>query len=181
MQIVNRTAVREATADDYGAIADVMFNAVRHGRSEYTEEQRRAWVPQPRSGCDWVARLDSQTIFVAMNSKSVIGFMSLAANGYIDFAYIQPFAQGTGVFRRLYQSIEKLAQNNGVARLWVHASLMAQPAFATMGFAITKREVIDFGEQCLARFEMEKRIINLCSCKCEHNEPLILITQSRGN
>ncbi len=181
MQIVNRTAVREATADDYGAIADVMFNAVRHGRSEYTEEQRRAWVPQPRSGCDWVARLDSQTIFVAMNSKRVIGFMSLAANGYIDFAYIQPFAQGTGVFRRLYQSIEKLAQNNGVARLWVHASLLAQPAFATMGFAITKREVIDFGEQCLARFEMEKRIINLCSCKCEHNEPLILITQSRGN
>ena len=166
MQIAKRSAIREATADDYGAIADVMFNAVRYGRSEYTEEQRRAWVPQPPSGRGWVARLDSQTILVAMNSKRVIGFMSLAENGYIDFAYIQPSAQGTGVFRRLYQSIEKLALNNGVARLWVHANLMAQPGFATMGFAITKREVVDVGEQSFARFEMEKRITNLCSCKC---------------
>ena len=102
MQIAKRTAIREATADDYGAIAVVMFNAVRYGRSEYTEEQRQAWVPQPPSGRGWVARLDSQTILVAMHSKRVIGFMSLAANGYIDFAYLQPFAQGTGVFRRLY-------------------------------------------------------------------------------
>lgn len=166
MRIAKRTAIREATADDYGAIADVMFNAVRHGRSEYTEEQRRAWLPQPRSGCDWVARLDSQTILVAMKSKRVIGFMSLAANGYIDFAYIQPSAQRTGVFRRLYQSIEKLALNNGGDRLWVHASLMAQPAFATMGFKIMKREVVDIGERCFSRFEMEKRITNLCSCNC---------------
>ncbi|APZ94206.1 GNAT family N-acetyltransferase [Fuerstiella marisgermanici] len=154
----NQIEIRSATVADYDALADVMFDAVRHGPSAYTEEQRQAWVPQPRRGVDWVERLSSQSIFVAANSSEVVGFMSLAEAGYIDFAYIRPSAQGTGVFRRLYESIEKLSQQNGETRLWVHASLMAQPAFAAMGFAIKKKEVVQIGEQSLDRFEMEKRI-----------------------
>lgn len=150
--------VRQATADDYDAIADVMFDAVRHGRSSYTEEQRRAWVPQPRSGSDWSERLESQTILVALLPGQLIGFMSLAAHGYIDLAFVRPVAQGTGVFRRLYESIEKLAFQNGQTRLWVHASLMAQPAFSAMGFSIIKKETVVIGDQSLDRFEMEKQI-----------------------
>jgi len=154
----NQIEIRPATVADYDALAAVMFDAVRHGPSAYTGEQRQAWVPQPRSGVDWVERLSSQSIFAAANSSEVVGFMSLADAGYIDFAYIRPSAQGTGVFRRLYESIEKLSQQNGETRLWVHASLMAQPAFAAMGFAITKKEVVQIGDQSLDRFEMEKWI-----------------------
>lgn len=156
--MANRIRIRQATTDDYDAIADVMFDAVRHGRSEYTDEQRRAWVPEPRSGVAWIERLSSQSIFVAANAAQVIGFISLAENGYIDFAYIRPSAQGTGVFRQLYESIEHLSHQNGVTRLWVHASLMAQPAFTAMGFVITKRESVEIGDQSFDRFEMEKRI-----------------------
>ncbi len=112
MQITNQAVIREALVDDYGAIADVMFDAVRHGRSEYTEGQRRAWVPQSRSGVDWVERLDSQAILVATKSTEVIGFMSLATNGYIDFAYIRPSAQRSGVFRRLYESNKSCSYSN---------------------------------------------------------------------
>ena len=150
--------IREATSGDYDAIADVMFDAVRNGRSKYTEEQKRAWVPQPRNGLDWNERLQSQKILVAIRAGEIVGFMSLAANGYIDFAYVRPSAQRTGVFRLLYESIEKLAQKNEETRLWVHASLMAQPAFDAMGFTITKRETVEIGDQALDRFEMEKQI-----------------------
>jgi len=158
MQMAKQIEIRQATADDYDAIADVMFDAVRLGHSEYTEEQRQAWVPGPRSGVDWVERLNSQSICVAENSRQVVGFMSLAANGYIDFAYIRPFAQGTGIFRSLFDSIENLALQNGVTRLWVHASLMAQPAFSAMGFTITTKEVVEIDYQSFDRFEMEKQI-----------------------
>ena len=85
--------------------------------------------------------------------------MSLAESGYIDLAFIRPSSQGTGIFRKLYESIEKLAMQNGIRRLWVHASLMAQPAFTAMGFSITKKEVVQVGDQSLDRFEMEKRIV----------------------
>ncbi len=155
--------IREANDGDYDAIADVMFDAVRNGQSKYTEEQRRAWVPQRRSGIDWNKRLKGQTILVAIRDEQIVGFMSLAAKGYIDLAFIRPSAQGTGVFRQLYESIEKLAQKNEEARLWVHASLMAQGAFGAMGFTITKKETVEIGEQALDRFEMEKQISIGCS------------------
>ncbi len=138
--MTTQAAIRRAIADDYEAIADVMFDAVRHGRSTYSEEQRRAWVPQLRSGPDWIARLNSQLIFVAELTGNIIGFMSLADNGYIDFAFIRPSSQGTGLFRRLYQAIEELAIESGEPRLWVHASLMAQPAFTSVGFGSSKRK-----------------------------------------
>jgi putative acetyltransferase len=154
----NSVVIREATAGDYDTISDVMFDAVRNGRSEYTEEQRRAWVSQPRSGISWNERLKSQRILVAIRAGQIVGFMSLAANGYIDFVFIRPSAQGTGVFRPLYEAMEKLAQVNGETRHWVHASLMAQPAFNAMGFTITKKETVEIGEQTLDRFEMEKHI-----------------------
>ncbi len=159
----NEIVIRQASARDFDAMADVMFDAVRHGRSQYTEEQRRAWVPCPRSGNAWNERLESQTIFVAALEAELIGFMSLAANGYIDLAFVRPAAQGTGVFRRLYESIEKLAIQNGEKRLWVHASLMAQPAFSAMGFTITKHETVEIGGQTLDRYEMQKLITALLS------------------
>ena len=151
-------AIRRAVVDDYDAIADVMFDAVRHGRSNYSQEQRQAWVPHRRSGSAWIERLNSQSIFAAEFSGQIEGFMSLADKGYIDFAYIRPSAQGTGMFRRLYQAIEHLAIQSGEPRLWVHASLMAQPAFTAVGFRITRKETVEIDGHLLQRFEMEKQL-----------------------
>jgi putative acetyltransferase len=147
--------LRWATNADYAELADVMFDAVRNGRSAYSVEQRRAWVPERRSGCDWSARLDEQTIAVGDDDGGVVGFMSLGENGYIDFAYIRPRAQGHGLFRMLFAEIEKKSQKRGDERLWVHASLMAEPAFAAMGFSIVERQTVQIGVELFERFEME--------------------------
>lgn len=47
-----------------------------------------------------MARLDRQAIAIARDETRVIGFMTLEPGGYIDFAYIRPKAQRTGLFRR---------------------------------------------------------------------------------
>ena len=156
--MTNRCFIRQASIEDYDAIADVMFDAVRNSPGVYTQEQRQAWVPHHPSGVAWIERLDSQTIFVAEDAGQLFGFMSLAGNGYIDFAFIRPSAQGTGVFRRLYYAIEELARRTDQYRLWVHASLTAQPAFAAVGFSIMESETIQIGGQLLERFQMEKQL-----------------------
>ncbi|MFN3192851.1 MAG: GNAT family N-acetyltransferase [Aureliella sp.] len=150
--------VRKGNSQDYVDLAEIMFDAVRNGRSHYTELQRQAWVPHVRSGKKWEDRLASQEIFVASDTSQRLGFMSLTANGYIDFAYVRPAAQGTGVFRRMYEKLESVALHAGESRLWTHASLMAEPAFAAVGFHITNEETVKIGDQELRRFEMEKRI-----------------------
>jgi putative acetyltransferase len=148
--------LREAVAKDYDQLAEVMFDAVHNGRSEYSRSQREAWVPQVRGGPEWQYRLAAQTVFVAENSDRIVGFMSLAEGGYIDFAYVRPSDQGSGVFRRLYQLVESHAAENRMSRLWVHASLMAEPAFSAVGFTVVKTESVEIGTELLDRFEMAK-------------------------
>lgn len=145
-----------ATLADYSEISQVMFEAVRTGRSRYTEAQRAAWVPHRRSGEDWEARLDRQAIVLARSPSAVVGFMSIAPDGYIDFAYIRPSAQGTGLFRKLFDWIEKHSLERGDERMWTHASLMAQPAFTAMGFAVVEHQIVNIGGESFDRAEMEK-------------------------
>jgi putative acetyltransferase len=151
-------SIRWATPEDYAGLAEVMFDAVRNGPSRYSERQRERWVPAPREGAEWVGRLDRQEIALAQAPQRILGFMSLAPGGYVDFAYVRPEAQGSGLFRRLYAAIEQRAAEEGGPRLWVHASLMAQPAFAAVGFVVVEREQVSIGDETFERFVMEKRL-----------------------
>ncbi len=155
---MEKIPTRLATTEDHSAIADVMFDAVCNGKSAYSKVQRQAWVPHRRSGPEWERRLTSQNIFVAEDAKQMLGFMSLDDIGYIDFAYIRPSAQGRGIFRSLFNEIEGLAYQLKKSRLWVHASLKAEPAFSSKGFEIMKKETIEIGDRSFERFEMEKQL-----------------------
>lgn len=152
----DRANIRWATEADFDELGRVMFEAVHGVRSHYSEPQKKAWVREPRKGDDWNNRLTSQAIILQEDCGSIHGFMSLALNGYIDFAYIRPTAQGTGLFKKLYKRIEQKGLEDQLDRLWVHASLLAQPAFVAVGFRIIKKEQVELGGQAFDRFEMEK-------------------------
>ena len=149
---------RWACERDDALLADIMFDAVRNGESRYTEAQRVAWVPARRSGPDWKARLQGQEIIVAEQGGRAIGFVSLADGGYVDFAYIRPEAQHSGLFRQLLSRIVERAIAKGEPMLRTHASLMAEPAFATLGFEVRRREQVTIGDQSFDRCEMEMRL-----------------------
>lgn len=145
-----------AIPTEYDSLADIVFDAVRNGPSKYTEAQRAAWVPERRGGEEWAARLEGQVIAIARDETRFVGFMSLAPDGYIDFAFIRPEAQGTGLFRQLFDMIEDKARSQKEPRLWTHASLMAEPAFAAVGFVVVERQLVPIGGECLERAMMEK-------------------------
>ena len=162
----NSHTLNWATPTDHADLADVIFDAVRNGPSKYTEAQRVAWVPVCRSGEEWDARLKGQVIAIARDGARAVGLMSLAPEGYIDFAFIRPEAQGSGLFRRLFDMIEDKAHellspepvegSKGEPRLWTHASLMAQPAFAAVGFTVVEHQIVQIGDEHFERAMMEK-------------------------
>jgi putative acetyltransferase len=145
-----------ATPADYPELADVIFDAVRNGPSKYTQAQRAAWVPERRSGAEWESRLAAKDIVVGRDGGRILGLMSIESGGYIDFAFIRPEAQGTGLFRRLFNMVEAHARAAQEPRLWVHASLMAQPAFAAVGFSVVEHQIVQIGDQDFKRAMMEK-------------------------
>ena len=146
---------RWATASDYDELADIMFDAVRNGASQYTEEQRAAWVPARRAGDEWTGRLDRHRSW--WGSRTGTWWVSPA---WRTAAMSTSPTSGRerrspGLFRQLLSRIIAEAAARGEPRLWTHASLMAEPAFATLGFKVTKREQVRIGDQLFDRCEME--------------------------
>ena len=150
--------LRVAGRGDADALGAVMHDAVRLGPSRYTQAQRAAWSPAPRSGAAWTERLAAQHVVLDEGRDGVRGFMSLADGGYIDFAYIRPGHRGTGLFRRLFSAVRAEAERRGARVLRTHASLMAEPAFAAMGFHVLRRETVAVDDERLARAEMAMRL-----------------------
>ena len=148
-----------ATPTDHAELADVMFDAVRNGPSKYTQAQRAAWVPERRRGAEWESRLAAKDIIIGRDGDRIAGFMSIEGGGYIDFAFIRPDAQGSGLFRRLFELVEARARAANETRLWVHASLMAQPAFAAVGFSVVEYQIVQIGDQLFQRAMMEKPLV----------------------
>ena len=151
-------SVRRSAAADADALGLVMYDAIRSGPSRYTQAQRTAWQEQAPAGASWAARLAAQQVWVAQGQGDVLGFLTLDETGYIDLAFVRAAAQGTGVFSALYAALEAAAVDDGLTRLWTHASLMAQPAFEARGFRAIAHETVDRNGEVLARAEMEKTL-----------------------
>ncbi|NQY13248.1 MAG: GNAT family N-acetyltransferase [Henriciella sp.] len=148
--------LRPARAEDYDTLGDVMFDAIHNGPTQYTKAQSDAWAPAPKRGQDWAARLAQQHVILAEQGSDILGFMSIEPGGYVDFAYVRPAAQGRGLFRKLFNAILTQARTQGETELSTHASLMAQPAFAAMGFTVDHHEEVMVDGQSLARARMIK-------------------------
>lgn len=78
--------LRQATPADHAPLGQMMFDPVRKGPSPYSEVQRAAWLPAPRAGSGWTARLADQYIVLSEGPCEIEGFMGLRGDGYIDFA-----------------------------------------------------------------------------------------------
>lgn len=150
--------LRTASPADYDALGALIYDAIHNGPTKYSKAQSRAWAPEPRKGQAWADRLAQQHIIVAERDETLQGFMSIEPGGYVDFAYIRPTAQGTGLFRRLFEAILRHAHAHGETMLSTHASLMAQPAFAAMGFSVDYHESVEANGQSLPRARMTKTL-----------------------
>jgi putative acetyltransferase len=150
--------IRIANPADFDALGQVMFDAVHCGPSPYSAAQRTAWLAAPPSGAAWHEKLAAQCVVAGFAQGAAVGFMTLRPDGYLDLAYIIPAARGAGLFRKLYAELARHATARALPRIRVHASLMAQPAFASLGFSVLQHEVVERAGQSLARAEMEKRL-----------------------
>ena len=148
--------VRPMAADEADALGLVMWDAIRHGHSLYTSAQRNAWQPEPPQGSVWAVKLGGQHVWVACAHESPLGFLTLAGGGYVELAFVASRKQRQGVFSAHYGASEAHARMRGIKRLWTHASLMAEPAFAARGFHVIGRETVERAGETLARAGMEK-------------------------
>ena len=153
--------VRGFHLDDALPTGQIYFDAVRLGtRDHYNETQRKAWAPQVPDKEDWCGRLASQTTMVAEFADTVVGFMTLNDDGYIDLAFVAPKFIGKGVAKKLYDHILAVAVAQGMGRLHTEASLLAKPFFERQGWSVVKRQSVRTRGVQLTNFVMEKHLVD---------------------
>jgi putative acetyltransferase len=125
-------------------------------RGDYTLEQVNAWMPNLPNAITWAARYADRTAFVADDGGMMAGFAEFEPNGHIDCFYCHHLYQRRGVGRQLYQRLEQEANALDLKRLFVEASITAQPFFEQMGFQTLHENKILRNNVALTNFSMEK-------------------------
>lgn len=153
--------VRRLREGDSAATARAFFNAVHHGTGDhYDERQRNAWAGRVPETEPWAERLTLQDTFVAESNGTLVGFMTLAADGYIDLAFVAPEMIGKGVALLLYEAVEREACNLGVARLNAEASFPARSFFERQGWSTVREQTVTRNGVSLTNFVMEKHLLH---------------------
>jgi GNAT superfamily N-acetyltransferase len=111
--------VRRATADDALAIASVLRDAFAPYERHYTADAFAATVPAPEV---IRARLDEGPVWVVLDREVIVGTVGAVlkdGGGYVRSMAIVPDARGHGLGALLLGQVERLAQRQGMSRLFL--------------------------------------------------------------
>lgn len=154
--------IRPFRQEDTAATTQIFYDAVHRGtRAHYDAGQRQAWAPRLPDGEAWFARLDAQTAFVAERNGDILGFMSIAADGCIDLAFVAPAQTGQGIGQRLYDAILSAATDAGLCRLHTQASHPARAFFERQGWSVVTPQTVVRDGVSLPNFVMERILTRL--------------------
>ena len=151
--------VRRFRAEDIDAVCSIFFDAVHRGAAAYYDErQRQAWAPSVPDSAEWLGHLAEQTVFVAEQEGEVLGFMTLRPDGYLDLAFVAADRIGTGIAKRLYDSIEAEAHRLGLRRIHAEASHLARRFFERQDWSVVTEQSVERHGVELTNFVMEKHL-----------------------
>lgn len=151
--------VRAFADTDADAVAQVMFRSVRQGAtSDYSEEQVRAWMPEPpprERVLQWAG--SGRTLLVAVRDDGeLVGWGDVEPGGHVDHLFCAPEVIGQGVGSVLLAGLEESAAAAGVERMTVHASELARRLFAARGYAVDVHQQVERGGVVLHNYAMHK-------------------------
>ena len=154
--------IRAFRPGDEPALRAVFHDAV-HGLTcqHYSPAQRTAWAPLEYDTAQWAERMQAIQPFVAQvqGNAAVAGFADLQASGYIDMFFVAPTFARQGVARALMAHLHAQAAQRGIARLWAHVSLAAEPFFAAQGFVVQERQEVERAGVVLRNARMDKALV----------------------
>ncbi|MEX5726846.1 putative acetyltransferase [Rhodovulum iodosum] len=148
--------LRAARPGDGPACHAVFHAAVHQGAAAfYSAEERAAWAPTADAPPDWEAQLLSGLTLIAERRGRIAGFMTMGADGHIDFAYVAPRFMGRGVSDALCGALESRARAAGLSLLTTEASHLARSFFLRRGWRETARQTVIRRGVALMNFRME--------------------------
>ncbi len=133
----------------------VYFNSVRvDAASQYTEEQRCAWVPSASIEDWWTPRLIDGTAWVAEDAAGLAGLIALRDDGHLDLFFVVSRARGAGAATSLYDALMNEARARNLDQLTSDASHLARRFLERREWESVAEEKVSRSGVPLTRFKM---------------------------
>ncbi len=150
----------QAKLADLNELKQLIFESIECVASkDYSKAQREVWQ---RGACNEERLkqvINEQWTRVAVLNSEIIGFATLAKNGYIDLFYVHKDFQRKGVAKELLGAIELKAIDDDEPELTGDISLTARSFFRNNGFTLVKEQLIERDGVSLTNYKMRKQLV----------------------
>lgn len=151
--------IRGYEARDAAGVAEVFRRSVAAlGPRDYSPEQVAAWAGRaPDAGAFHARASDGRVFIVAVDDDDrPVAFADVEADGHVDMLYCAPEYAGTGLVVLLYATLEAVARQRGITRLYSEASEAALRFFLRRGFVKLHRRELMIGDVAIHNHAVEK-------------------------
>lgn len=119
-------------------------SAIEHFRHHHEEQEILA---DAAGGCAVVVECGGRMVATG----------TLTGAGEIKRVYVHPDIQGRGLGRRIMAELERRGRQRGLARVFLHASLVARPFYEALGYRLLAAKTATMPDGApLDYFEMDK-------------------------
>lgn len=153
----SKISIRRYEAADLDTLIELFRNSVRRVASrDYTHEQVMAWAPDNIDREATASRNLSRPTWVAEIDGVIAGFTDLEPTGHLDRLYVHSDYQRRGVASTLLTTVEAVAKEQHITRLYSEVSITARPFFERCGFRVIASQTVAVRGQEFTNYRMEK-------------------------
>jgi putative acetyltransferase len=151
--------IHRATKQDVGMITTLFRDTIQNVNSkDYPVDEIDDWSSWWTDHDKWQERIKEQYFIKAMIEGKIVGFSSLASDGYLDFMFTHKDYQRQGVAANLISKIEKKAQEQGNDLIYSDVSITAKGFFEKQGYVVEKQQFKKSRNKELVNFRMTKTV-----------------------
>ena len=155
--------IRQAKSSDIVEITRLFYETIQTINSrDYPQDEIDDWSSWHTDFDKWGERINEQYFIVAILENKLVGFGSLAADGYLDLMFVHKNFQGQGIASLLISELEKKAMEQNNQEIYSEVSKTAKTFFERQGFVVKKKQLKKSRDKYLEIYlmtkEMEQRI-----------------------
>jgi putative acetyltransferase len=153
--------IRQADSDDIVEITKLFYDTIQTVNSkDYPKEEIDDWSSWHTDYDKWSARISEQYFIVAILDSKIVGFASLAADGYLDFMFVHKDFQNQGIASQLLSELEQKAIEQSNQEVYSEVSVTAKSFFEKHGFCVKQKQLKKSRNRELENYYMTKKIKN---------------------
>jgi len=155
----NGIEIFRANENDVEAITQLFRDTIQNvNAKDYPPDEIDDWSGWWTAHNKWKERIETQYFIKATFKNNVVGFSSLANDGYLDFMFTHKDYQRHGIAANLLSKIERKARLQGNKTIYSDVSLTAKGFFEKHGYIVEKQQLKRSKNKELVNFRMTKNI-----------------------